>query len=107
MKYRIRVAQPVRSKLIDPDLRSPEYIVQQKDGILGWKKVLFTYRPVGTPFPEWEWGWDYAFRFVEGIARSKSAFSSFEEAQEYVNVLLRQDAEKRYKKPVTLKTYRL
>lgn len=94
MKYRIRVAQPVRSKLIDPDLRSPEYIVQQKDGILGWKKVLFTYRPVGTPFPEWEWEWGYAF-------------SSFEEAQENVNVLLRQDAEKRYKKPVTLKTYRL
>jgi hypothetical protein len=71
------------------------------------KKVLFTYRPVGTPLPKWEWEWDYAFRFVEGIARSKSAFSSFEEAQEYVNVLLRQDAEKRYKKPVTLKTYRL
>lgn len=107
MKYRIRVAQPVRSKLIDPDLRSPEYIVQQKDGILGWKKVLFVYRPVSTPFPEWEWDYGYAFRFVEGLTRSKSAFSSFEEAQEYVNVLLRQDAEERYKKPVTLKTYRL
>ena len=105
MKYRIRVVQPVRSKLIDPDLRSPEYIVQQKDGILGWKKVLFTYWPVSTPFPEWERRWGYAFRFVEGIARSKSAFSSFEEAQENVNVLLRQDAEKRYKKPVTIKTY--
>ncbi len=50
MKYRIRVVQPVRSKLIDPDLRSPEYIVQQKDGILGWKKSA-VHVPAGRHTP--------------------------------------------------------